>query len=348
MAEMYLVAPDPLETLTAAIFSAAGTPADLAAEVANHLVKANLSGHDSHGVIRIPAYLTQIESGRLNAGGRPGVVHETAATAIVDAHGGFGQVGAAYALEVAMRKATEAGAGVVSIRNCGHIGRLGHYAETAAAHGFIAFVIYGNAGPGAGLTAPFGGARRHLGTNPWAVGVPSHDTQPVIVDFATTVVAEGKVQVARAKHVPLPPGCIVDKDGHPSTNAEDLYTGGMLLPAAGHKGYGLSLVAALIGAGLTAETPQDNWVGSGVVVIAIDPRAFGSLDTFNATIDNMSASVEAVAPAPGVEKVLLPGGPEAHSRASRHEHGVPIAPDTWDVIAKAATHLGVHVPDRIH
>ena len=166
MAEMYLVAPDPLETLTAAIFSAAGTPADLAAEVANHLVKANLSGHDSHGVIRIPAYLTQIESGRLNAGGRPGVVHETAATAIVDAHGGFGQVGAAYALEVAMRKATEAGAGVVSIRNCGHIGRLGHYAETAAAHGFIAFVIYGNAGPGAGLTAPFGGARRHLGTNP--------------------------------------------------------------------------------------------------------------------------------------------------------------------------------------
>ena len=130
MASMHLVAPDPLEAMTAGIFEAAGTPADLAAEVARHLVSANLAGHDSHGVIRIPAYLQQIESGRLAADGRPVVVHETAATAIVDANRGFGQVGAAHALQVAIGKASSAGAGVVSIRRCGHIGRLGHYAET--------------------------------------------------------------------------------------------------------------------------------------------------------------------------------------------------------------------------
>ena len=343
MAAMHLVAPDPLEAMTAGIFEAAGTPADLAAEVARHLVSANLAGHDSHGVIRIPAYLQQIESGRLAADGRPVVVHETAATAIVDAHRGFGQVGAAHALQVAIEKASSAGAGVVSIRRCGHIGRLGHYAETAAAQGFISMIVYGNMGPGTGLTAPFGGARRHLGTNPWSFGVPSGETQPVVVDFATTVVAEGKVQVARAKHAELPPGQIVDKDGHPSTNPEDLYTGGMLLPAAGHKGYGLSLVASLLGAGLTAEEAPENGVGAGVIVMAIDPRAFGALETFTATIDNLSAGVEAVAPAPGFEKVLLPGGPEAASRASRRANGVPIAPDTWDVIAGAAAKLGVAV-----
>jgi LDH2 family malate/lactate/ureidoglycolate dehydrogenase len=343
MAAMHLVASDPLEAMTAGIFEAAGTPADLAAEVARHLVSANLAGHDSHGVIRIPAYLQQIESGRLAADGRPAVVHETAATAIVDANRGFGQVGAAHALQVAIEKASAAGAGVVSIRRCGHIGRLGHYAETAAAQGFISMIVFGNMGPGIGLTAPFGGAHRHLGTNPWSFGVPSGETQPVVVDFATTVVAEGKVQVARAKHAELPPGQIVDKHGHPSTNPEDLYSGGMLLPAAGHKGYGLSLVAALVGAGLTAEEVPDNGVGAGVVVMAIDPRAFGALETFTATIDNLSAGIEAVPPASGFEKVFLPGGPEAVSRASRRANGVPIAPDTWDVISAAAAKLGVAV-----
>ncbi|MGH2370532.1 MAG: Ldh family oxidoreductase, partial [Chloroflexota bacterium] len=266
MADVLLVAPGSLEEMARRIFVAAGTPEDLAAHVARHLVKANLSGHDSHGVIRIPSYLRSIEQGRLVADARPAVVRDWPATAVVDGKRGFGQVAASFALEVAIGKAATAGVGAASIRHCNHIGRLGDYSETAAERGFIALVTYGSAGPNSGHSAPFGGAARHLGTNPWSVGIPGKESAPVVVDFATTMVAEGKIQVARAKHAPLPPGCIVDKDGKPSTNAEDFYAGGMILPAGGHKGYGLSLVAALLGAGLTAERPASEGRGGGVFV----------------------------------------------------------------------------------
>src|SRR5687767_2088944 len=245
MAEMHFVPVDALQDVAARIFTAAGTPEDLAKHVAQHLVKANLSGHDSHGVIRIPAYVTQIKSGRLAADGRPEVIEQGASSAVVDGTCGFGQVAASFAMDVAIKKASETGMGGVAVRRCNHIGRLGHYSEEAASRGFIAFVSYGSAGPSSGHSAPFGGAQRHFGTNPISFGIPSKETTPVVVDFATTVVAEGKLQVARAKHAPLPPGCIVDKDGQPSTDAEDFYAGGMILPMGGHKGYALSLVTAL-------------------------------------------------------------------------------------------------------
>jgi hydroxycarboxylate dehydrogenase B len=274
MSDTLLIKAEPLESLAAGIFVAAGTPQDLADHVARHLVKANLSGHDSHGVIRIPSYVRSINSGSLVADARPEVVRQTPGAAVVDGKRGFGQVAASYALDVAINKAAELGVGAASIRRCNHIGRLGDYGEAAAARGYIAMVIYGSAGPNSGHAAPFGGASRHLGTNPWSIGIPGGEGDAVVVDFATTVVAEGKIQVARAKHVPLPPGCIVDKDGQPSTTAEDFYNGGMILPVGGHKGYGLSLVAALLGAGLTAERPPENGRGGGVFVLAVDPRAF--------------------------------------------------------------------------
>jgi LDH2 family malate/lactate/ureidoglycolate dehydrogenase len=363
MADMRLIAPEPLQALAERIFVAAGTPADLAAQVARHLVNANLSGHDSHGVLRIPSYLRQIEQGGLHPAARPEVVQEWPAAAVVDAHRGFGHVAAGFALDLAMRKAETAGVGAVSIRRCGHIGRLGDYSETAAARGYVALLMSGSAGPNSGHAAPFGGAARHLGTNPWSLGVPAAP-QPVIVDFATTVVAEGKIQVARAKHQPLPPGCIVDKEGQPTTNAEDFYAGGMILPAGGHKGYGLSLVAALLGAGLTAspaasqpssspaagapaETrpPASAGRGGGVVVLALNPRAFAAPDAFAGTMDSMTQAVKAVAPAPGFEEVLLPGEPEAKSRAERRARGIPIPADTWDALAEAAGRFDIPMPE---
>src|SRR6266498_3831084 len=215
MAEMTHVAPGVLEDLAARIFVAAGTPEDLAKHVAQHLVKANLSGHDSHGVIRIPAYIAQSKTERLAVGARPEVIKDGVSSAVVDGKRGFGQVAASFAMDVAIKKASETG---VAIRRANHIGRLGHYSEEAAERGYIAFVSYGSAGPGSGHMAPFGGAQRHFGTNPISFGFPAKETNPVVVDFATTMVAEGKIQVARAKHAELPPGCIVDKDGKASTN----------------------------------------------------------------------------------------------------------------------------------
>lgn len=345
MAEMHLVEAGQLEAMTKQIFADAGTPDDLAGVVARHLVKANLSGHDSHGVIRIPAYLKQIEEGRMTPGSRPEVIHETVATAVVDGKRTFGQVAAAFAMDVALKKAKEAGTGAVSIRRCNHIGRLGDYGEQAAEQSCVAIVMYGSAGPNSGHSAPFGGAARHLGTNPWSVGVPAGETHPVVLDFATSVVAEGKIQVARAKHAPLPPGSIVDKDGKPSTNAEDFYAGGMILPAGGHKGYALSVIAALVGAGLTAESPVTGGRGGGVFMVAVDPKAFGGTEVFTSTVDNLTEAVRAVPPAPGFSEVMLPGGPEAKSRAERRENGVPIAPDTWDLLVAAAQKANVAVPE---
>ncbi|HEX2184189.1 MAG TPA: Ldh family oxidoreductase, partial [Chloroflexota bacterium] len=329
--------------LSRRVFEAAGTPPDLAAHVAQHLVRANLSGHDSHGVIRIPRYVEQIERGGLVADARPEVVRDWPGTAVVDAKRGFGQVAASFALDVAIQKAETIGVGAASIRHCTHIGRLGHYSEAAAERGYIAFVMYGSAGPNTGHAAPFGGAARHLGTNPISVGIPGREVDPVVVDFATTVVAEGKLQVARAKGTPLPPGCIVDKHGQPTTDAEDFYAGGMILPTGGHKGYGLSVVAAFLGAGLTAERPATEGRGGGVFIMAVNPRAFAEPDDYGATIDNLAEAVRAVPPAPGFSEVMLPGGPEAKSRAERLQQGIPIPTQTWDALVETATRLQVPV-----
>jgi LDH2 family malate/lactate/ureidoglycolate dehydrogenase len=345
MAEIYAVAPGPLEEMARRIFVAAGTPDDLAAHVARHLVRSNLSGHDSHGVLRIPRYVQSIEQGGLIPDARPEVVQDWPAAAVVEGKRGFGQVAASFALDVAIGKAAAAGCGAVSIRRCNHIGRLGDYAESAAERGYVALVTYGSAGPNSGHSAPFGGAARHLGTNPWSVGIPGKETPSVVVDFATTVVAEGKLQVARAKQAPLSPGCIVDKEGRPSTDVADFYAGGMILPVGGHKGYGLSLVAALLGAGLTAEQPAAEGRGGGVFVLAVNPRAFAAPAAYTGTIDAMAAAVKAVPPAPGVAEVLLPGEPEARSRAERQRHGVPIPADTWDALVATATRFHVPVPE---
>src|SRR5687767_1967275 len=190
MAEMHAVPVEVLKDVTVRIFVAAGTPQDLASHLAAHLVKANLSGHDSHGVIRIPAYVSQIKGGRVVADARPEVVKDGPGSAVVDGKRGFGQVAASFAMDVAIKKASETGIGGVAIRRCNHIGRLGHYSEEAAARGYIAFVSYGSAGPSSGHSAPFGGAQRHFGTNPISFGLPSTETTPLVVDFATTVVAE--------------------------------------------------------------------------------------------------------------------------------------------------------------
>jgi LDH2 family malate/lactate/ureidoglycolate dehydrogenase len=345
MAEMLAVAPGPLEEMTKRIFIGAGAPEDIAAHTAEHLIKANLSGHDSHGVIRVPAYLRQIENGVLDPAARPEVVREWPGTALVDANHAFGQVAASYALDVAITKAETQGAGAVALRRSNHIGRLGHYSEAAAARGYVAMVIYGNAGPSAGSSAPFGGTTRHLGTNPWSFGLPARETNPVIVDFATTVVAEGKIQVARAKHVPLPPGAIVDKEGKPSTNAEDYYNGGMILSMGGHKGYGMSLYAAMLGASLTNDEPPTEGRGAGIFISVVNPRAFTGEEAFYGTIDALAKGVKAVPAAPGFSEVLLPGEPEAKSRAERQQGGVPIAPDTWDLLVKACQRFSVPVPE---
>ncbi|MFN8525974.1 MAG: Ldh family oxidoreductase [Chloroflexota bacterium] len=338
-----------LQKVTERIFEAVGAPADLAKEMGETLVGANLAGHDSHGVIRIPAYLQMIKDGRMDPAARPEVIRETATTALVDGKWGFGQVSAKFGTSVAIKKAKESQTSVVSIVRCNHIGRLGQWGSQAAAEDVIAMVVVGGGGgsdgpSGIGTAAPFGGAQRALSTNPISIGIPGGQTPDMLVDFATTVVAEGKLQVARAKDVPVPPGAILDKDGKPTVDANDFYNGGMMLPFAGHKGYALSMVVEMLGG---AFTPGDELNGSGrrggAVVWAVNAAAFRSPESYEKNADFVLQRIKGMKPAPGFDEVLLPGEPEQRSAAERLRDGIPVADTTWSQIVAAGKDVGVDV-----
>jgi LDH2 family malate/lactate/ureidoglycolate dehydrogenase len=340
---MLTMTPERLRDVTSQIFEGAGAPSDLAADMAQILVESNLVGHDSHGVIRIPAYIKQIKEGTLIPDARPEVISETPGSALVDGKYAFGHIAAAFGTDVAVRKAKESKAVVVSVVRCNHIGRLGEWGSRAAAQDVIAIVTVGGFG-GPGIAAPYGGAARAFSTNPISVGMPGGDMPDMLVDFATTSIAEGKVQVARAKGVPLPPGCIIDKNGNPSTNPSDLYDGGMLLPFGGHKGYGLAMVVEMLGAALA---PGREYNGAGragaAVIIAVDAATFHPLSEYAKGADETLSRVKAVPPAKGFDAVLLPGEPEQRSKADRLANGIPIAEATWDAIVEAGRAVGVSV-----
>ena len=325
------------------IFAAAGAPEDIAEMVARSLVESNLAGHDSHGVIRVPAYVQQIRAGRLAPAGRPSVIRETTTTAVVAGNWGFGQLAAFYATDLAIRKAQESQTATIGCVQCNHVGRLGEYAEIVARAGLLAMATVGGFA-GSGAVAPFGGAGRALGTNPISFGVPADQHPPVIVDFATSMVAEGKLQVARAKHSAIPEGWILDKEGRPSTDAEDFYAGGMLLPFGGHKGYALSLVAEILGGSLAGvEAYRDERQGAGFFIWVVDPSAFRPLADFDASVDRLLDKVKAVPPAEGFSEVLAPGEPEIRSRSRRAVEGVPVAEDTWERLRATAAELGTEL-----
>lgn len=337
-----------LAELSQKIFEAVGCPPDIAKRVATALVDANLCGHDSHGVIRIPSYVEAVKEGHVIPDARPTVARRVGATALVDGRWAFGQVSAAFATDVAIAIARDQGIGMVGIVRCNHIGRLGEYATMASDAGMVLIVVAGGFG-GRGVTAvPYGGSKPLFGTNPIAVGIPAGAQPDVLVDFATTAVAAGKIEVARAKKVPLPPGSIVDREGRPTTDPEDYYRGGALLPFGGHKGYALSVVVEFLGRIMTGADSyaEGNRGGpvyghSGTLMIAMDPGVFVDAEQYAARADEALTRLKAIPPAPGSPGVMIPGEPEARSRAERSVHGIPLAEETWDRILSTARSLGV-------
>jgi hydroxycarboxylate dehydrogenase B len=338
---MLTMSAERLRDVSRRVFEAAGTPTDLATDMANILVESNLSGHDSHGIIRIPYYVKQIKDGTLDPKARPEVIGETPGSALVDGKYAFGHVAAAFGTEVAIRKAKESKAVVVSIVRCNHIGRLGEWGSRAAAKDVIAIVTVGGGG-GPGIAAPFGGAARALSTNPISIGIPGGRVPDMLIDFATTSIAEGKVQVARAKGAQLPPGSIIDKAGNPSTNPNDLYDGGMLLPFGAHKGYCLAMVVELLGAAFSpGEEHNNGGRGGAAVIIAVDATTFRPLASYETSADEALTRVKAIPPAQGFTEVLLPGEPEQRSKAERLRDGIPVAEATWDAIVDTGKGLEI-------
>lgn len=355
-----LCPPDPLREFVAAVARGMGADADVAAELGRHLVGSNLAGHDSHGVIRIAQYVGDADQGLLVPSARPSLARETPVAALVDAHRGFGQHSTMFALEWAMARARQHGLAMVAVRHSTHIGRLGEYVERAAAGGLIGLVTVGAVGAGVGGVVPFGGRARFLGTNPWALSVPGR-ARRLVFDAATSTVAEGKVRVARAAGKPLAPDAILDRDGRPTRDAADFYDGGALLPLggalAGHKGYGLGLASALLGALGMIGDDAPTLVGAappegadargrvaGVFLQAIDPACFGDPAAYRQLVDEALAAAKRERPAAGVSEVLVPGEPEDRARETRSREGIPLAAATWADLGKVAARFGVALP----
>ncbi len=331
-----------LAALSQAIFLAAGATPENAEGVTRSLIGANLAGHDSHGVIRIPSYIADIKIGKLLPANVPFVSHETPATAIVDGNSTFGQVGSRLTATIAARKAKDVGIAAASAFRCHHTGRIGEWAELGARSGMITFAAASGA-HGPYQATPFGGKTKALGTNPFSWAIPRMgDQPPILLDYATTGGAQGKLMVARARKEPVPEGWILDKAGNPTTDVEEFYDGGMLLPFAGHKGYAMSVIVETLAVGLSGgQIVPEGERGSCLFVCCIDPGTFRATEDFAETIDSIAARLKSQKPSEGFDEILLPGEPESRSRTDRTEKGVPLPDATWDAIATVAHDLGV-------
>lgn len=344
-----------LRTFTRDVFLKMGCSpehADLAATV---LLSADLRGIDSHGVARLSGYVRLWEAGRINATPDIRIVHETPSTAVVDGDGGLGLVVAPFAMQVAIGKAKIAGTGWVSVRHSNHFGIAGYHAMMALEQDMIGMAMT-NASP---LVAPTFATERMLGTNPIAVAIPAGEQPPFVADFATTTAANGKLEILQRKEQEAPTGWVQDKNGQPSTNPNELKSGGALLPLGGdrehgsHKGYCLGAIVDIFSAVLSGANygpwappfvsflplpPDPVGKGLGHFFGAMRVDAFRPADEFKANMDTWINRFRNAATIEGEEKVLIPGDPEREMQAYRLDAGIPLlAPvvkDLGEVAAK--------------
>ncbi len=337
-----------LSQFIAQILGAGGARADYAAIVAEHLVDANLAGHDSHGVIRTPHYVRSIKKGDLHPSAEPDIVEETASMAQICGNWTFGQVIAKGATELAISKARDQGVALVSMYHEGHTGRLGSYAEMGAEAGMASMIWDGCLGGPRSVVVPLNGTGRKLGANPIAIGFPSETYGTILLDFATSISAAGKVMVAVDKGEQLPGEWIVDADWQPTADPTQLAKGGALrpmgLPFVGHKGYALAMMVGLFSlmASLRSDNQpplEDRW---GTVILMIDISRFGALDVFRSQVDTI---IDFVKTDPLAGEVLHPGEVEARTRRERLANGINLPAATWREIKTCAEGLGLAVAE---
>jgi uncharacterized oxidoreductase len=339
---------EPLESLARDIFQAIGVPGDGAAWMAQLLVRANLRGHDSHGVIRIPQYISSWRKGEADPTAEPEIVQEGPATALVDGKLGFGQIVARRGMEVAMEKAAAMGVATVGVFNSNHIGRLADYTEMALGRDMLAILAV-NAGGAGQRMAPWGGRAPRLSTNPLAFACPAGGGVPISFDIATTVVAEGKVRVKRNRKEQIPLGWVLDAEGRPTTDPNAIYGSppGTILPAGGHKGYGLALMVEILG-GIVARggysTEHPGPIRNGVFMIVVDIARFVPSARFRAEVDDLIRYLKTCPTVPGTERILTPGEPEAIMEAERRRSGIFVEDQTWSQIQDVARELAVAIP----
>jgi uncharacterized oxidoreductase len=335
-----------LEKIAFHLFCATGAPEEHSRIVAQHLADNNLTGHDSHGFIRIIQYIRQIKEGAIIPAAKPEIVSDSPSVAQVDGHYGFGQVVATFSIGLAIDKAKKQGVSCVTMRFLRHLGRLGAYAEMASRAGCAA-ILYCSTGGQAISTAPFGGSKRRLGTNPIAMAFPSEEEGPILSDFATSVAAEGKIRVYRARGQKLPDGWILDKEGRPSNDPNDYYDGGAILPvggSVGHKGFCLAFMTSLFGDILSGDDfpgAPGKQLSNGSLILAIDIERFAPLAAIKSKVSKMVDHLKDTPLAEGFESVMYPGEKEAKNRRERGKKGVEIEDETWNQVMDLVKEYGV-------
>lgn len=340
-----------LQVFSESIFKAGGIPADEATIVSRSLVLANLCGHDSHGVIRIPQYMEAINDGRLRPHAPFTVVKETAAVMVVDGNRGLGQVQAHRLLDRLIPRAQALGLAAGTLKQCGHIGRLGEYAEAAAARR-MAFIATVNSHGFARAVAPPGGIEPRIGTNPLCLGAPTKGA-PMVLDIGTSVCAEGKVRVYYNKGGQVPEGWLLDAKGKPTTDPRVLYHDprGSILPLGGaqaYKGFGIGLLLDMFAGGLSgapcSHPDAPNLVANAVLFILLDIDQFASGDHFLSEVGGLAERVQNCPRTEGVNEILLPGDPERRERQRREKAGIVLDDGTWGKLKEVAKQMKVPVP----
>jgi uncharacterized oxidoreductase len=343
------IAHDALIGLVEKIFAAAGNATAEARAIATHLAGSNLAGHESHGVIRVPLYLGWQESGVVVAGQRGRIAKDSGAVVLIDGGFGYGQVVGEFAVAEGVARARKHGVGLVALKHCGHLGRLGGWAEIAAAQGFASVHFLNSPGKGGIQVAPFGGRERRLAPNPMAIAIPQLGRHPLLLDITASVIPEGKVKVALNKGAELPEGAAIDAAGRPTRNPRDYYgpPPGALLPSGGHKGSGLCVMIDLLAGALTgggASDPRVEGRGNNLLSLYIDPDHLAGRDVLALAARDLSDWVTSATPlAPGGE-VQAPGDYEARIRAERLANGIPLDTATWRQLGDAARAHGIMVP----
>ncbi len=323
------------EGLIRKIFVSLGYSPEVSAQVAHHLTDTSLCGVESHGVMRVLEYANQTRSGYLDPKGTARAFRDSRGVMRVEGGGSIGIPAMQLAYETGIAEARERGISALSIRHAGHTGRHGAFADMVAEQGFLTICMCGGNRQTWRQVAPHGGAQAKLPTNPWCAGIPGGAQGPVVLDFATSKIAGGWIYAAKSAGALLPEGCVIDRNGNPTRDPEDYFAGGAILPAGAQKGYALALVAELIGeAMLGPSTTECNWL-----LITLEAARFRDAPAMQAAAEEVLADLRSCPPAPGVERVEIPGERERnHRTASEGRIAVPM--ETWRQIQELAESLG--------
>ena len=334
------------------LFEKGGTSANDGKVITEHLVNANLAGHDSHGFWRVPGYLDQIDKGEIDPKASPEIVNEGPAFAQIDGKGGYGAVTAYYGTELAIKKAKTSGISFVIMGNQGHIGRVGGFPEIAAKAGCSAVMWSGQVtreNPRGGVV-PFGGKIGKLGTNPISMAFPQKSGVPILLDCATSTAAAGKIEVYRANNKLLPFPWILDRDGNPSNDPEKYHDGGAILPMGGldggHKGVGLSIMVSLFGGALPLFVNPNLDLDKmrkrqGCSIMVVDISKFAPYDDFLNETDQFINYIKDTPTMKGFSEIISPGEIEEKSRQSRLQNGIDFPDEHWRAVEKKIVQLGL-------